>query len=439
MNSPHIRCALTFILALAVSASWAQRRTLTLEESIVIGMENSRALHSSLLRSAAADARRQEYAAGLYPSMRIQAGYQKLSDVPAFAISIPGNVVSFPVVLNNYSMRASVQQPLFTGWKLQGAADNAEYASNAAKSDYVKDKAELVYSIKSAYWNLYRAKEIRHLSDENVNQIAQHLADVENLFKQGMATTNEVLKVKVQLSNAKLMQNDAVNNVEILVLVLNSTLGIPLDIPVDVATAPSPDASEVADMQQLVTKAMAHRPDLQAMEWRLRASQSGVAAARAGWLPQLYLTGGFTYARPNPRIFPAKDEFKDTWDLGLTMQLDVWNNLTTVYQTDQAQAQYDQTNDAYAILKDAVTLEVSQNYLNWKQVQQKIGLARLGVEQADENLRVTKEKFETGLTTNSELLDAEVAQLQARLQHVQSLVDHELARAKLEKSVGEAQ
>ena len=423
-------------LAFVVSMASAQQRMLTVEESIALGMENSKALHSSLMKSNYSDARSNEIAAGFYPSVKLQAGYQKLSDIPPFTIPIPNAPVSFPVILNNYTVKASLQQPLFTGWKLQSAAENAQYISNAAHSDYTKDKAELIYSIKSAYWNVYRAKEFKQLSDENVNQIGQHLADVENLFKQGMATTNAVLKVKVQLSNAKLLRSDASNNVEIAIIAFNSTVGIPLDTDVGIASSLTPKTKDFPEVQQLLVKAMTERPDMHAMEWRLRASQAGVTAAQSGWLPQVFLSGNYYYSRPSQRIFPAQDQFKDTWDVGVNLQFDIWNNLTTVYQTSQAQSQYEQTKDAHAILKDGVTLEVTQNYLTVKQVKQKIQLAQLGVEQSDENLRVAQETFKAGLTTNSELLDAEVGQLQSKIQLLQSLVEYELAQAKLEKSVG---
>jgi len=199
----------------------------------------------------------------------------------------------------------------------------------------------------------------------------------------------------------------------------------------------TPTTKDFPEVQQLLVKAMTERPDMRAMEWRLRASQSGVTAAQSGWLPQVYLSGNYYYSRPNQRIFPAQDQFKDTWDVGVNLQFDIWNNLTTVYQTAQAQSQFEQTKDAFAMLKDGVTLEVTQNYLNVKQVKQKIQLARLGVEQSDENLRVAQETFKAGLTTNSELLDAEVGQLQSKIQLLQAIVEFELAQAKLEKSVGD--
>ncbi len=432
----NARTVIVALLAGISPALFAQERVLTIEESIAIGLENSKALHSSQMKLNYADAKASEASAGLYPSLKAQASYQRLSNVPAFTIPLPGFPVTFPVILNNYGAKATLQQPLFTGWKMQSLVDAAQYSAEATKHDFEKDKAELVYNIKSAYWNLFRAEEFKRLSDENVNQISSHLADIQSMFDQGMATTNDVLKIKVQFSGAKLMQSEAANDVQIAMIGFNSTLGIPLSTTVGLGSKLTPVTKEFPEVDQLLAAAFADRPDMQGMEWRLKASESGVTGAKAGWSPQLFLTGDYIYSRPNQRIFPAVDAFKDSWDVGISLQFDIWNNLTTVYQTTEAQAQYEQTKDAIAILKDGVTLEVTQSYLSFKQAKQNIQLSHLGVDQATENLRLTHEKFKAGLTTNSEMLDAEVAGLQAKLQLTQSLVEYEIAQAKLEKAIG---
>ena len=435
----NARSIVSFFLIVVAPVLLAQERTLTIEDSIAIGLENSKQLHSSQMKLQYADAKAGEAAAGLYPSLKAQASYQKLSDVPAFTIPLPGFAVNFPVILNNYSTRATLQQPLFTGWKLQSGANSAEYTAEASKKDVENDKAELVFNIKSAYWNLYRAKDFKRVSDDNVKQISSHLDDIQSMFKQGMATTNDVLKVKVQFSNAKLLQSEAANNVEIAMISFNSTLGISLSTQVGIGSKLTPTSKEFPDVQKLLESAFSDRPDLQGLDWRLKAAESGVTGAKAGWSPQIFLTGNYYYSRPNQRIFPAVDAFKDSWDVGVTLQFDIWNNLTTVYQTTAAQAQYEQTKDAIGILKDGVTLEVTQSFLSFRQAKENIQLSELTVEQADENLRVTQQKFKAGLTTNSEMIDAEVAQLQAKLQLTQALVEYELAQAKLEKAVGEVQ
>ncbi len=417
----------------------AQQRSFTIEESIRIGLENSKVLHASQMRAEYADAKASEAAATLYPSVRVQAAYQKLSSVPEFRIPIPGNVVIFPIVLNTYNARATLQQPLFTGWKLQAAADNAEFQAEASRHDLAKDRAELIYNIKAAYWNLYRAREVKRLADENVNQITAHLMDVENLLKQGMATRNDVLKVQVQLSNSKILQSDAGNNAQLAMLAFNSTIGLPLETEVDLASSPTSQTKDFPEVSKLVTAAFEQRPEIQGMEWCLKATDAGITAAKGGWLPQVFLTGSYYYARPNPRIFPAKDEFKDSWDIGISLQFDIWNNLTSLHQTNAATAQHEQTKDVLSTLRDGITLEVTQNYLAFNQSKQRIRLSELGVEQASENYRVTAEKFKAGLTTNSELLDAEVALLQSKLQLTQALVEYGLAEARLEKAVGVAE
>jgi outer membrane protein TolC len=277
---------------------------------------------------------------------------------------------------------------------------------------------------------------MKQVTEENVRQMVSHLQDIESMQAQGMATLNDVLKVRVQLSNAKILDSDAENSIRMAVLSLDATLGIPLSTSIVLTSPLTPVSKELTPMQSLLTQAMENRPDLRSMEWRKRGAESGVAAARGGWLPQLYLTGNYYYSRPNSRIFPALDEFKDTWDVGVSLQFDLWNNLSTVYQTDAARAQYVQAEDGIKALRDGITLEVTQTYLQVNQNRERIALAQLAVQQSEENLRVAKEKFSVRLMANSELLDAEAAQLQARLQLTQAFVDYELSIARLEKAVG---
>jgi len=414
----------------------AQQKQLTLDEAIALGLENSKSLHSSAMKTAYAEAKSSEASAALYPSVKVQAGYTRLSEVPGFKIPLPGAAVEFPVILNNYMAKATVSQPLFTGWRLSSAADVAGYNASAARSDLAKDRSELVYSVTAAYWNLYRAREVKRLADESVSQFTRHVADIESMMKQGMATSNDVLKVKVQLANANLLVSDAANTVLMAMLSLNSLIGVPLETETVAASPLTPSSQTYPGGASLVAEALTSRPDVKSTDFRVRMAEGGVTAARAGWLPQVFLTGSYNYSRPNQRIFPAVDAFRDTWDVGVTLQFDVWNNLTTLYQTDAARSQYEQAKDAMGMLKDGVVLEVTQAYLSFEQAKKRIRLSQLGVEQGAENLRVNQEKFSHGYSVSSDLLDAEVADLQAKLQVTQALVEYELAKAKLDKAIG---
>lgn len=421
---------------LALQAVMAQPRALTIEQSIQLGLENSRMFHSSLMKSEYASAKASEVKAALFPSVKVQASYQRLSPVPEFKIPFPGIPTIFPYIANTYAARASVLQPLFTGGKLMGAADNASYQAEAAQSDVVRDKAELILAVKAAYWNVHRAGEVRRLAEESVSQVEAHLVDIENLARQGMATTNDVLKVKVQLANSRILLSDAANNHRLAAIAFNSTTGLPLETEVAIASPLSSASEESLEAEKLLKTALVNRPELVGMELRVKAADAAVAAASGGWFPQVFLTGNYYYARPNQRIMPSVDKFNDTWDFGVTLQFDLWNNLSTMHQTGQARAQREQVRDALGSVRDGIVLEVTQSLLNLQQARERIKLSELSVQQANENYRMANEKFKAGLMTSSDLLDAEIMLLQSKLQLTHSLVEHELAAAKFEKVVG---
>jgi outer membrane protein len=415
------------------------KRSMSIEEAVQIGLENSKTLHIASMKVLAADARSSEANAARLPSLRLQAGYVRLSEIDPFAVQVPFYplpITISPIVLNNYSTRLSLQQPLFTGFRLEKSAAAAEYAAEAANYDLSRGKTDLVFNIKSGYWNLYKVKEIKRVVDENVELVKAHLTDVENMMAQGLATKNDLLKVQVQLSSSQLAQIDASNSVTIAMMTLNNLIGLPIETEIDLTSVIKSQAMENQHSADIAREAIDTRADLKAAEMRVQANEASVTAAKGSWYPQVSLYGNYHYSRPNPRILPTKDEFKNTWDLGVNLSFDIWNWNTTKHQVDQGEAVLAQSREATEQLKDAITLEVNQANLVLLQSNEKIKVAEKGVEQADENYRITKNKFRSGTATNTDLLDAEVALLQAKVNYTTSLVDYELAEARLLRAVG---
>ena len=426
------------------SAEAQQQLSLSVDEAVALGVQNSKALHSSLMKVNYADAKASEVSASRLPSLKFQGAYTRFSEVPPFTFTLPIPVApgvpnTFTLsqsVVDNYSLRALLQQPLFTGFRMDASKDVADYNAEASGQDYVKDRSDLVYNVRNAYWSYYKAREFKKVIDENVEQIKAHLRDVENQMDQGMATKNDVLKVQVQLSDAQFRQIDAGNSVRLSMIGLSNTIGISLSTEITLLTEIKFQPKSYPEPNALIARALENRPEMKSMEFRLKAGEAGVTAARSGWFPQIYLTGNYYYARPNSRIFPTLDAFKETWDLGVNVSLDIWNWGTTLHQTDQAQAQLAQSKDAAGQLQDAITLEITQTYLNLTQARERISVAHKTVEQAEENFRITGQRFKEGLALNTDMLDAEFALLQAKLNRTQALVDYQLAEARLEKAVG---
>lgn len=411
---------------------------LTLDEAIRLGLENSHQLNSAKMNVKYREANYGEVKTQMLPTLQFYAGYTRLSEITPYTFSGPfGSIDIAPNITNNYTMKLSLVQPLFTGYRLSSSSDIAENYFFASKENFTKEQQDLILKIKTAYWNVFKAKKINKVIDENILQTQAHLNDVKSMFDRGMATNNELLKVEVQLAEAKLKQMDAQNSVKLAKLALNSILGLPLTNPVEIFEEININLIPEIDLNEQLEKAYQKRAELKAMDYNIKSGEKAIDLANSGWFPQIYLNGNYYYSNPNQRFFPQQEKFKGSWDVNITLSYDLWNWNRTGYKSTQAEVQLEQSKDNYNIIKDAITLEVNQNYLNVLQAKEKLSVSEFSVKQAEENYRVTKELFAQGLTINSELLDAEVALLQAKTNYVQTIVDYELAKASLEKSVGD--
>ncbi|MGZ5495599.1 MAG: TolC family protein [Candidatus Aminicenantales bacterium] len=437
------------VLLLVPLAARAQKRPLSLDEAIAAGIEASPALHASRMKAESSSAKARELAAGRLPSLKLGAGYSRLSEVPPFEVTLP--ISPNPIVVsqnyfNNWNLRLGVQQPLFTGFRLEAGTESARMLERSAGMDLEKDRSEFVYAVKNAYWGLARAREFDAVVGETIGQVREHLKDVRAFFDQGLLTKNEVLRAELQLSNAGLMAIDARNAVENARTSLLTLIGLPVDTEIELTTSAESQASRVpaagtegedaSAAKTLLDTALAGRPELRSADFRIKASEAGLKAARAGWYPQVSLAGNYYYLRPNPRLMPARDKFYGTWDIGIALSFDIWNWGQTRSQAEQAKAQLAQARDARKLLEDQAVLEVTQSRLALAQARDKIRVAGEAVGQADENLRMVTERFRQGVALNADVLDAEVFLLQARTARVQSAIDLVLAQARLEKALG---
>jgi outer membrane protein TolC len=385
-----------------------------------------------------AEAKVKEINAMRLPSLKLSAGYRRLSEVDPFTVTVPG-MGSFsisPAIFNNYSAQLTLFQPVFTGFRLAGSSEMTEQLSNATNEEYNKDKIDLIFNIKNSYWGLFKANQFKKVMDEIVDQIKAHVADAKNLEKAGMMTTNDILKLEVQLSNTMYQQVDAENAVKLATVALCNTLGISLDTKIDITSSVNMTSAQFDNLNKLVSDAVSKRAEIKAADSRVKASEAGVTIAKSSWYPQISIMGNYYYSRPNQRIMPTRDQFDATWDVGVNLSMNVWDWLTTKHQTDQAETQLSQAVDAMGMIKDGITLEVTQNYLSFSQAKRKINISELTVKQAEENMRITSDKFKNGLALSSDVVDAETSLLTAKVNHTNSIVDYELAKAKLDKSIG---
>ena len=421
---------------------------LRLADCIAQALGKNPSLQISEAKVQAAEARSSEAATALLPQLKFSGRAAELSRIDPFGLTLgpPINMsmILFPSITENYSLKFSLQQPLFTGFKLQKNKEMAEFNAGAVREERTKDQADLVLNVITAYWNFYRAIKIEEVIRQSVEQISEHLKDVKNFSKQGMATDADVMKVQVQLSDVKVKLLEALNAAKLTSMALNSLIRNTLETeitPVDtpVISQNSEGTPHRENLPALQTFALEHRPELKAMQLRRDMSTAGVTAAKGGWYPQIFLAANYDYARPNQRIIPPKDQWDGTWDIGVNFQWNIWDWYATGHRTAQAEAVLRQNEAGVVELTDAVALDVARQYFNAQTAREEVDVASGGMDQAQESYRMPSEKYRIGVASNTDMLDAEIALLQAKLTHTQAVVDCILASARLKKAVGENQ
>lgn len=420
---------------------------LRLSDCIDQALGKNPALQISQAKLDAAEARSSEMTTTLLPQLKFTGRATKLSEVDPFGIDVSlfgyhYSAIIFPSITENYSLKMTLQQPLFTGFKLLKNKKMASLNADAVREDLSKDQSELVLNVVIAYWNVYRSRKIEEVIRQSVEQVSEHVKDVTNLAKQGLATDADVMKVNVQYSDMKVKHIEAKNAIRLATMSLNSIVGNPLEAQVIPVDTPDIHQNTLAsllqqDLSLLQTQARTYRPELKSLQLRRDMGEAGISAAKGGWYPQIYLIANYDYAKPNARYIPPKERWDNSWDVGVLLQWNIWDWLATYHQTVQAQAALRQTEAGLVQLDDAVKLDVAQQYFNAQTAREKVEVTLSGREQAQESYRMTAEKFKNGMTSNTELLDAEVALLQAKLTHTQAIVDCTIALAKLKKAVGD--
>ncbi len=418
----------------------AQTMTLTLEEALQKGKESSRQLKIAESKVVQAKEMVDEAASNRLPTLKFQGGYARLSDVPVFSFQLPfGNnqeVTIAPVILNNYQLKLSVQQPIYTGNRIESMVDAARYSAQAAEIEKNRDKYDVSYSIKNSYWTLYRAVEFKKVVEESIEMLGARIKDAEVLEKNGMLTRNDVLKIQVQLSDAKTRLIEAENNIQLSTVSLNNLLGQPLTTAITTSTQPIGNSATMPTLDNIIVDAKKSRADIQATEYRIKAAQENISAQQSNYYPQIFFGGNLYYNNPNQRILPNREQFDATWDVGVQVSMDLWNWGQTANKVGQAEAQFAQAKESLGLLQDAINVEVTQAFLTMRQMSEKINVAKQTVEQATENQRVTAQRFKNGIATSTDALDADFTLMQSKVNYTQALVDFEMAFARLRKAQG---
>jgi len=422
-------------------ATHAQERSLSLQEAIELSLTNNKQIKLNAARIDEATAKLKGARENRLPEFSISGAYMRLNQPTVdLKMNLAGSGSSDTAARSSSSVEvkeamygiANLSLPLFAGFKIQAGIESAKYLAAAAKLDAEVNREEVIQNTISAYSNLYKAGQAVQLVQENLKSSKQRVADFSNLEKNGLLARNDLLKAQLQESNIELSLLDAESNVKIATVNMNLMLGLPEETLL--TTDNSSLISQQGDIKTLAdweTDALQYRKDIAALASREKAAHAGIRYAKSDYYPSLALTGGYIAA-----YVPNVITISNAVNAGVGFKYapsSLWKNGSKVAEAKSRllQIQINQSS-----LDDQVRMQINQNYQNYVLSLRKIEVYNKAVAQAAENYRITKNKYDNSLANTTDLLDADVAQLQAKLNYAYSKADAAVAYNKLLQTAG---
>ncbi|MEO7485613.1 MAG: TolC family protein, partial [Ferruginibacter sp.] len=266
---------------------------------------------------------------------------------------------------------------------------------------------------------------------ENLEQSNQRVKDFTNLEQNGLIARNDLLKVKLQSSNIELTLLDAQSNYKIASVNMALMLGLPEQTLLMADSASLQQPGEVKSIDAYEQLALQSRNDISALALRKKSAELGIKSAKADYYPNIALTTGYI-AADIPKFLTVTN--------AITVGLGVKYSLSSLWKTkskiEQADARIQQIAASQDMLNDNIRLQINQAYQAYVLSRKKIEVYQQAVEQAAENYRITKNKYDNALATTTDLLDADVAQLQTKLNVSNATADAVVAYNKLLQTAG---
>jgi outer membrane protein TolC len=189
-------------------------------------------------------------------------------------------------------------------------------------------------------------------------------------------------------------------------------------------------------LDELLTRGRDRRPELRAMRKMIDASNHSKTAERNAALPTLSLDGNVLYANPNPRYIPPKPEFKTSWEVGATLAWSPNNALLSHQRTQRASAELERARADLAALEDGVRMELVQAFEDYRAADAAARSSEAQQSAAEETYRVRSATYRVGAGVQIDLLTADLALTQARLDFVNAVLDARIALARLHRATG---
>lgn len=426
-----------FFILIITGVLFAQEINLTYDELIKLTLENNLAIKTYQEKLEQSKLKEKEVFLGTLPQIKLTGRYSRLSEIEPFIIQLPfvpgsPSLRVYEPVEEQYFSRVSLDFPIFTGFRQINSIRAQEKIVNATEEELRQIKSETVFKAKEIYLKLFLAYKSLRLIESNIEYLEEQRKTAQKFFENGLLQENDLLKIELALTQVKIKffdQQNIINN-------LNLALCQILNLEMSTKIIPDINPDEILKNENQIEMNISEKPEISALQNYIKANEYLKKINSGSLLPNLVFNAGYDYAKPNPKFFPVKNEWKYSWDINLVLQFTLWDWLLPLNRAKQIDLQIKQAEHQLNQLIKKSEIEFTDITNRINNEKNKVKLFELELKHSKENFRIAENKFKEGLLTSTDLLDANRQKIEAETKLIESKINLILMKEELKKLNG---
>ena len=357
-----------------------------------------------------------------------QTNITKLQKLPSVVASTTqfylGNVVaidkdfsnSTTIPMPHYGSTYGVQatQLIFKGGLVNKSIEMAGLREQLSELDLEKNKQDVKFLVISNYLDVYKIINQQAVFNNNKKLALQRLKNINDFYKQGMVTRNEVIRGELALKNLDQGILTLANNKKILNYNLNIALGLPEDTEIIPVENLGNKESGIG-MDYYLNLAHESNPQLKSAQTNIGVADKNIEIIKTDRMPTLSGFGGYSLQRPITNRNPVLDMYASGWQGGISLSFNIDNLYKTKEKVKLGEMQKNQANDALTLTQQNIDMNVNASYIKYQEAIQQADILNDAKRLADENYKITEAKYLNQLAVQAEMIDAQNQKLQSEL------------------------
>jgi outer membrane protein TolC len=400
----------------------------TLEDAWSAAVDNNHQIKSAKADTSASEQQLYSAQGQRLPELNVGSGYTQFSETQAAKADFQGQTGQFNTYqAGSVKAQAIASLPLFTSGRISHSINAAEASLQAAQHNEISSVLTIKMQVSEAYIAVLRMESVLQVAQSHVDSLASHNKDVKNLYDQGVVAKNDLLAANVELANAQQLVTQASNQLDIARAHYNQLLN--RNLADEVHLAPRFPETPQGTLSELNNSALTQRPELIVLAQQIEALEQQAQSVKAGTLPQVAVNGGYQYQENRYQVSQG------LWMVNVGMQWKLFDG-STRHSSDAINRQAISLKEQRDDLGSIISLQVRQAWLDIQEAKKRIEVTQQAIAQADENMKVTTDRYQQGLSTNTEVLKAEDLRTKTHDNFNNASYDAALASLRLRRAVG---